>query len=363
MDPLDDPPADIPMSFAEHLEELRRRSIYALLGVGVALAATLLFTRPLIAWLCAPLLDALRGAGVPAQTYAFSPVAGFALYMKVSTVAALILASPWVLYQAWRFVAVGLYPAERRTFFLIAPFSAAMTLLGVLFFYYVMLPITLWFLISFSASYPEVSYREPSRFFSTFWGPSQHTAEPVATETSSTNHAAPMSPTPPSGSSEASGGGGVPASTTSGASVPSLSADPPDPREGQIWYNAHEKQLKVHLDGQTHAVQLASQSLIVPLIEISSYLSFVAFTSLGVVVAFQLPVVMQVLGWTGLIDPEFFARYRRHCIFACFALGMVLTPPDVISMLLFSFPLWGLFELGLFMMRRAYRSRRTAAEM
>jgi sec-independent protein translocase protein TatC len=117
--------------------------------------------------------------------------------------------------------------------------------------------------------------------------------------------------------------------------------------------------LKVYLDGQTHAVQLASQSLIVPLIEISSYLSFVAFTSLGVVVAFQLPVVMQVLGWTGLIDPELLARYRRHCIFACFALGMVLTPPDVISMLLFSFPLWGLFELGLFVMRRAYRTRRT----
>jgi sec-independent protein translocase protein TatC len=76
------------------------------------------------------------------------------------------------------------------------------------------------------------------------------------------------------------------------------------------------------------------------------------------VLSFQLPLVMLVLGWTGVVPPSFVARYRRHCIFICFALGAVLTPStDVVSMMVMSLPLWGLFEFGLVLMRLNYRPR------
>ena len=66
---------------------------------------------------------------------------------------------------------------------------------------------------------------------------------------------------------------------------------------------------------------------------------------------------MLVVGWWGVIDPKLIAGYRKYCAISCFGLGMLLTPPDVLSMMLLGFPLWGLFEFGLVLMRLAYRRR------
>jgi Sec-independent protein secretion pathway component TatC len=344
---------DIPMNFSEHLGDLRRRLILVLIGVGITSTVTLAFGWQVVAWLCAPLLDALRAAGQPARLYTFSPGEGFSIYITVGTVAGVVLALPWVLYQAWQFIAVGLYSSERRVFSLLAPFSAVMTVLGVLFFYYVMLPISLWFLINFSANFPAAPYRPPSAFFSRFWGSGVPEVQSDGTGAGRESLRGEGVTTQPS-----SGGGAVEKPTI----VPSVPADPIAPTQGQLWFNTTERELKVSIEGRVRTVQLTSPSLISPVVQLSSYMRFVAFTSLGVVAAFQLPVLMQVLGWTGLIDPEFFAQYRRHCIFVCFALGMMLTPPDVMSMMILSFPLWGLFELGLFVMRRAYRSHGQSVE-
>ena len=66
---------------------------------------------------------------------------------------------------------------------------------------------------------------------------------------------------------------------------------------------------------------------------------------------------MLVLGWTGLVDPAWFSRYRRHCIFLCFVLGAFLTPADLPSMFMLALPLWGLFEFGIVLMRVVRRKR------
>jgi sec-independent protein translocase protein TatC len=75
--------------------------------------------------------------------------------------------------------------------------------------------------------------------------------------------------------------------------------------------------------------------------------------ALGIVVGFQLPVVMLILGRTGLIDARQIAAVRTYGVFGCFAAAAILTPTDVISMVIMALPLWALFEIGLLLMRLA----------
>jgi len=75
----------------------------------------------------------------------------FMAYLKVSMIAGLVLASPWVFYQIWLFVAAGLYPHERKYVYIYLPMSLFFFLSGVLFCFYFVFPIVLDFLISFNA--------------------------------------------------------------------------------------------------------------------------------------------------------------------------------------------------------------------
>ena len=326
-------PDDATMDIGDHLEDLRRRMIYALSGVVAVCFVTLFFGKQIVAWLCLPLIQAQRSAHVPAQTFTLTPIAGFAAYMKVSLVAALIIASPWVVYQVWRFFESGLYPKERRAVILLAPFSAVMTTAGVMFMYYVMLPVSLWFLISFSASFPLVEPSDSSFMFSVINPPTTMPADPSGTTTA---------PAP------------VPIRTTPTV-IPLLSENPATPIEGQLWLKMPEQQLQVYLDEQIRTLPLHTATLINPMIEIGQYINFVSVMAVGIVVAFQLPVIMLILGWWSIVDPQLLARYRKYCVLGCFGIGMLLTPSDVLSMMLLAFPLWGLFEFGLALMKIAYR--------
>jgi len=313
---------DPPVSFEQHLDELRRRVVYGLVGIAVVSGATLYFGRELVVWLCGPLLAAQRSAGLPAGAYTLSPMEGFSVYLKVSLILAVILASPFVLYQAWRFIEVGLYANERRALLVVAPFSTGMTVLGLAFMYYVMLPACLWFLISFSTSYHSPNQIPPADAPSSAISP--HVPAPAAGD-----HA-------------------------TRALIPTVTHDPVAPAQGQLWLKLPENQLKLYIDGQTRTIPLASSSLLTPLIDVTRYINFVSAMALGTAIAFQLPVIMLVFGWSGLVNPQRLAKYRKHCIFACFAAGALLTPADVLSMLLLAIPLWSLFELGLLLMRMAY---------
>ena len=75
----------------------------------------------------------------------------FVTYMKVSFVAGLIAASPWVLYQLWLFIAAGLYPHERKYIYTYLPMSIVLFLGGVMFCFYAVLPTVLDFLLGYNA--------------------------------------------------------------------------------------------------------------------------------------------------------------------------------------------------------------------
>lgn len=96
--------------------------------------------------------------------------------------------------------------------------------------------------------------------------------------------------------------------------------------------------------------------------DISRYLDFVLVLLFAFGVAFEVPVVVVLLVATGLVAREKLAAWRPYVIVGAFAVGMLLTPPDIISQTLLALPMWLLFEVGLLLARalpaRAERARR-----
>lgn len=85
--------------------------------------------------------------------------------------------------------------------------------------------------------------------------------------------------------------------------------------------------------------------------DISAYLDFISGVFLSFGIVFLLPIVIVSLHWLGVVDRFTFVRYRPYVIVGCFIVGMVLTPPDVVSQCCMAIPMWGLFELGLLLCR------------
>lgn len=344
-------PDNYAMSFGDHLDELRRRLIHAAIGVGVACGLTFYYAQDLVAWLVVPLAHAQRSAGLPVQTIAVSVMTGFSLYMKVGLIAGLIVASPWVVYQIWKFVSAGLYASEQRIAYLLAPFSAIMSLFGVLFLYYIMLPLALMFLIQFAVTYQPPSTTSPMFIERMMDQMPAWTREAIdmmngvtsQTRGSETQPAAPSPATP---------------SQAPPLILPVLGEDPGSPADGQAWIKVPENELRVMHDGRVRVAALSVPSLINPMIEINEYIDFVGFMMLAVVISFQLPVIMVIVGWTGLVAPAMIARSRKYFVFICFVAAAFLTPTsDPFNLTIMALPLWMLFEIGLISMRLSYRSR------
>lgn len=117
------------MTLVEHLEELRRRLIIALIAVAVCTAAAFVFWDPIFGFLLTPLPAA---AGNPAlmqhgKLVITDPVGGFMVSLKVSIAVGLAIASPIMLYQLWGFLAPGLTRKERK-------YAGPFTFLGVALF-------------------------------------------------------------------------------------------------------------------------------------------------------------------------------------------------------------------------------------
>lgn len=85
--------------------------------------------------------------------------------------------------------------------------------------------------------------------------------------------------------------------------------------------------------------------------DINSYLDFVLKLFFAFGLAFQIPIATILLVWTGVSTPEQLAEKRRFVIVGVFVLGMLLTPPDVISQTLLAIPMWFLYEVGVFASR------------
>lgn len=85
--------------------------------------------------------------------------------------------------------------------------------------------------------------------------------------------------------------------------------------------------------------------------DISQYLEFVLKMFFAFGVAFEIPIATMLIAWSGIASAETMATKRPYVIIGCFVIGMLLTPPDVVSQLLLALPCWLLFEIGIFFAR------------
>lgn len=137
------------MSFLEHLEELRSRLISCVTGLVVSFFVSLTFCSQLWKIVQSPATDALTQLGVnPPNLTQLTPMEAFStVWVKLPLLTSVFLASPWVLWQVWSFIAPGLYKKERR---MAGPFvlvSAGLFILGGLFAYNVAFRFGLVFLL------------------------------------------------------------------------------------------------------------------------------------------------------------------------------------------------------------------------
>ena len=128
---------DHQMSFGDHLEEFRHRLIHALIGLVVALVVCMVFGKWIFDFLKHPYVLVMTERGESTDLMVLKVTGGILTYFRVSLYTSLVFAGPWILYQFWRFIAVGLYPNERRYVHASVPFSAALFIGGALFFVFV----------------------------------------------------------------------------------------------------------------------------------------------------------------------------------------------------------------------------------
>jgi sec-independent protein translocase protein TatC len=331
------------MSFGEHLEELRTRLWRALI-VPLPLAILFFFLAPSIReLLIAPLFAALRANGQTVQVQALSPAETITTDMKLAIIAALSLSAPWLLYQLWKFISPGLYEHERRYVHFLTPLSTVMTACGIALFYWVLLPFTLLFLVSFGAARARTV-----------------PVPPAAVAADGTPIESAPQPLP--------------------FTFPVLDEDPAEPQPGQAWLSSKDQVLRIAVPLQTAApnavIELAEDAskllagdagpttpqlsiLEVPLTvlggisqvyRLSEYISFTLLLLAGSVIAFQMPIAVLLLGWVGIVNPRFLREKRRWAVFIMAIIAAIVTPPDVTSMLLLLIPLWLLYEFGIILL-------------
>ncbi len=299
------PPIERIMPFGDHLEELRRRVFHALVGVLVLFVISIYFGGTILELLAAPLLAELKANGQAPAMLATSPLEAFASYIKVATVASLVAAMPWLLYQMWLFVSPGLYPREQRFAVFLLPMSGALTAVGLAVLYWVILPVSLYFLISFGSGLI----------------PDRHATIP----------------SPP--------GVVYP-------SAPILDADPTDAPVGAVWINEPLGQMRIKIKpDRIVGVSLTSGGLIAQQYRVSEYVDLVFMLGLAFAVAFQVPLILLLLSWMGVVRPEQLTRRRKQVIFGCVVGASLLPTQDPWSLVLLSGMLIALFEFGILLIK------------
>jgi sec-independent protein translocase protein TatC len=163
-----EPNADTPevdsggqMTFFEHLVELRKRIINSLIAIAIGAFIGVYISKYIITWITRPMLKALTDAHLDPKLIYTHPAGYLNLIITLGIYIGIVLASPWVLYQIWLFVAPALYKHERSaiTGFLFS--TVFLFLAGIAFGYFVTLPYILKFLVSFQGPVvPMISINE-----------------------------------------------------------------------------------------------------------------------------------------------------------------------------------------------------------
>jgi sec-independent protein translocase protein TatC len=157
-----------PMPLLGHLEELRKRIIFSVVGVLVGFLACWSYADRIFGLMQQPIIQALRHHGLVGGLVYLNPTEPFNLYLEVGLVAGLFAASPFVFYQLWLFMAPGLYRHEKRY---ILPFlisAVGLFMAGGLFGYRMVYPASLDFLIGYGQRFqPMITIGEYTKLFLT----------------------------------------------------------------------------------------------------------------------------------------------------------------------------------------------------
>ena len=172
---------DLPMSLGDHLGELRRRLLPPVVTLVVMFAVAFAYQAELFQIMLWPLLKAINLAGEDAIKVGFDPAKGARLLVvqelaeaatsaaRISFYTALAVSMPVLLYQIWKFIAVGLTAKERRLAFLFVPLGVILFYLGMAVGYQWGLPYFYAFLIAFTAANEIVQYNlRLSEYIDTF---------------------------------------------------------------------------------------------------------------------------------------------------------------------------------------------------
>jgi sec-independent protein translocase protein TatC len=134
---------DVAPRLIDHLIEMRARLLRAVAGLLVVFVGLLPFGNKLYAWLAQPLLAKLPAGG---QLIAVDVASPFFTPVKLAFFTALLVATPWLLYQGWAFVAPGLYRREKRLALPLLASAVALFYAGCAFAFFVVLPAVFGFL-------------------------------------------------------------------------------------------------------------------------------------------------------------------------------------------------------------------------
>lgn len=134
-----------PESFISHLVELRNRLLRSILAVVLVFLCLFPWANDLYSMLARPLLSSLPQGG---QMIATDVVGVFLVPMKVTFMIAFVIALPYVLYQAWAFVAPGLYVHEQRLVLPLVIASSLLFVVGMAFAYFLVFPVIFKFMAS-----------------------------------------------------------------------------------------------------------------------------------------------------------------------------------------------------------------------
>jgi len=142
----DDEGAGGKMSFLEHLDELRKRLVQSCIGIAVGICVGFAFINYVVNFILAPTWRVLPAGSRMIYT---QPGEAFGLYVQIGLIVGVVLATPWIMYQVWLFIAPGLYANEKKFAVPFVLMSTTGFVGGAAFNHYIVFP---W-MISFFASF------------------------------------------------------------------------------------------------------------------------------------------------------------------------------------------------------------------
>jgi len=331
------------MSFGDHLTELRSRMIKSIIGLLVGFGVCLLFGSNILGFITTPVLMAMEANGYEPQLISLSPPETFLVFIKTSLIAGLFLASPWVFYQMWGFIAAGLHKHEQRYVNFFVPFSATLFVLGGVFFILVVAPISFNFFINFSSKWQASDYSD-SFFFRRLLGGGKQTVEVVEPNAAVDAESPKDNIKKPSIRFEYAPKKYI-------ALVITLTPD----YSGNFFFKqppgGAEQTIEPvrEVDAETPKDNI-KKPLVKPTFAIQKYISLVIVLALAFGLAFQMPLAVFLLGRLSLVRLKTFRSIRKYMLFGIVIFSAMITPPDVISQILMSLPMYLLYELGILLL-------------